>query len=330
MRTLQFSGDIPREMSARLKKSYYRTISSNLVKLEAATRIFQTFQQEDIHAIPLKGIALIETVYQNPAMRPMTDIDILINPEDAKKIRGVLEKLGYHLDDYYRGSWNYSNEDDVFLDIHTKFTRYEALFHIDYSEIYNRLQQVNFNDQIQVHVLCPEHQLIHIALHLAPGLYSECNFINFLDLYYLINDQINLLDWTYVSEFAKRSGIALYIYAPLYLCSHIFKVNIPQPTLVKLGDRLSFKKANYIQNHYMSVVLKGTIPGRKIVLDRLAWAEGLSGKIKVLEMALFPEHKEMAYRYSVSKKSLSIYGFYITRIIKLVKGMFMKNGIRFQ
>ncbi len=43
----------------------------------------------------LKGMALAEPVYGNPALRPMDDIDLLVRREDAPRARAALTDLGY-------------------------------------------------------------------------------------------------------------------------------------------------------------------------------------------------------------------------------------------
>jgi hypothetical protein len=320
LKDFQSRGEVPDEVLDPLKRGYYQTASSNLLKLNAATKIFKALQQEDILAIPLKGIALVETLYKNPAIRPMTDIDLLVKTDDFQRIKDVLESIGYRLTDSYRGSYNFADEKNrVLLDLHSKFLRYEILFRIDDAEIYKRLCNINFNDQVLIRVLCPEHQLVHIALHLAPGLYSDLNIINLLDLYLMLSNREHSIDWEYLVDFAERSGISSYMYAPLMLCSELFNVSIPQFVLPSLGCRLSPGKNSYIQNHYLTSILNGSGNGSKIVFERLVWAEGVPARLKLIRMALFPDRREMADRYHIPEKSARLYGLYAVRLWKLLR-----------
>lgn len=320
MKTVQINNNIYHDLSARIENSYYRTIASNLIKLEAATNVFRAFKQKGILAVPLKGIALIETLYHNPALRPMTDIDLLIEAEDIEKIKIALNNIGYDFISYDRGSYNFMHtEHNIMLDLHTKFTRYEMLFNINKDEIYRRLQTVNFNDQIQVNVLCPEHQVIHIALHIAPGLYSDLNVINILDLYHLLNNPENPVDWEYIIEFAKQSRIASYIYVPLFFCIENYHLQVPEDVLAEIRHGLSSKKKVYIQECYLKDIIKGNITGLKIFIDKLRWAEGFSNKLKILKLGLLPDRKDISEQYDVPERSLRIYKFYVLRLCKLFK-----------
>ena len=281
------NGSVPIEILDQLKKEYYLTAASNLAKLNQTSMVLQAFQEANILAIPLKGIALIESLYPNPAIRPMTDVDLLIKPEDLNRVKGILERLGYQWISSYRGSHNFIDEEGRWsFDLHTKFIRFDFLFHIDDTEIYDRLIQINFNHQIQVPIFCPEHQLIHLALHLAPGLYSQLNPTNLFDIYYLINGKQSELSWEYLVDFAKRAEVASYIYAPISLCVKIFNIELPRSVLTQLGKGLSFPKRRYLRDDYLKTILDGGIFSSRIFLERLIWAEGVSKKFKLIQMAV--------------------------------------------
>jgi hypothetical protein len=45
--------------------------------------------------ILLKGAALAYTLYPDPALRPMSDLDLLIHPQDLKQAVQVIQSMGY-------------------------------------------------------------------------------------------------------------------------------------------------------------------------------------------------------------------------------------------
>jgi hypothetical protein len=320
---------IPDEKFARLEQSYYRTSASNIKKIYSATKILRIFHQEGILTIPLKGMALIETVYKHPAIRPMADIDLLIRQEDTQKAKDILVNMGYTYIDSYRGSIDFTDSGNEAFDLHSRFTKFEVLFPVDYDEIYSRLRKINFNREIKIGVLCPEHQLIHIALHLAPGLYSGLNFVNLLDMCYLISDQACPIDWEYLIGFSTKSKMNSYIYGPIYLCAHLFDQKVPESVFKILQARLSKSKSAYIQNDYLGSILDRGHGKLKLFFERVKWAEGFSNKMKLIRMALFPDRKEMAQRYGIPENSMGIYGCYTLRIWKLfqdiLSGYFSKK-----
>ena len=60
-----------------------------LLKVDALLR------REEIGYAALKGAGLVWTMYPNPAMRPMRDLDILVAPSDAERTYSVLIKEGF-------------------------------------------------------------------------------------------------------------------------------------------------------------------------------------------------------------------------------------------
>ncbi|MDA0748212.1 MAG: nucleotidyltransferase family protein, partial [bacterium] len=115
------------------EQAFYRTLASNLVSLQALRELAQELGPREIPAIVLKGPALIELVYKHPALRPMTDIDLLVRPADLARLGSVLRSMGYqhvHLypELFQRGS--------TVLDLHTD--------PINQSRITSRGQAVQF------------------------------------------------------------------------------------------------------------------------------------------------------------------------------------------
>lgn len=57
------------------------------------------FAEQGIRLLPLKGI-LLKPLYPQSDYRTMSDIDILIDPENAERVKAVMEGLGYETADF--------------------------------------------------------------------------------------------------------------------------------------------------------------------------------------------------------------------------------------
>jgi hypothetical protein len=93
----------------------------------------------------LKGFALANTLYNHPALRPRTDIDILIHPSDKKAIKGIFQAMRY----YNPRDWEpkaiinqfsmkkpLSKGLDVMFDIHLKISNSKGIENIlNYDEL---------------------------------------------------------------------------------------------------------------------------------------------------------------------------------------------------
>ena len=57
--------------------------------------ILEAFQRASIDTIVLKGAALAWTIYPSPALRPMSDVDLLVPPAAARTAQLLLRRLGF-------------------------------------------------------------------------------------------------------------------------------------------------------------------------------------------------------------------------------------------
>lgn len=83
------------DLAQALSKAYIHNRARAVILLSEAARICTAFEQQDIPCIPLKGAALAEDLYGDPAMRPMTDVDILVPKSALSAAREIMLGFGY-------------------------------------------------------------------------------------------------------------------------------------------------------------------------------------------------------------------------------------------
>ncbi len=85
-----------------VKWNKQRAISSaqSAVQLSERDRIIHAFSENGIDCLPLKG-CLLKEMYPKPEYREMADLDILIRREDEKKVRELMESIGYKTGKYH-------------------------------------------------------------------------------------------------------------------------------------------------------------------------------------------------------------------------------------
>jgi hypothetical protein len=89
------SKDLDPGLSAALARSYVQNRARAIILLSEAARICEAFEKRGIACIPLKGAALAEDLYGDPAMRPMTDVDILVPRTALAAAREIMVGFGY-------------------------------------------------------------------------------------------------------------------------------------------------------------------------------------------------------------------------------------------
>lgn len=78
----------------RCKELAYAAASRDAIQSQELKTLMNTLQAAHIAVIPLKGCE-IKQLYPQPALRYMSDTDLLIAPEDAEKIREILTGCGF-------------------------------------------------------------------------------------------------------------------------------------------------------------------------------------------------------------------------------------------
>ncbi|HMF94057.1 MAG TPA: nucleotidyltransferase family protein [Vicinamibacterales bacterium] len=85
----------PRAVRAQLRALVLRQTAWHRARTAAATEILDALERGSIRTLVLKGAALAWTIYPSPALRPMTDIDLLVDRSDAAKAQTVIRQLGF-------------------------------------------------------------------------------------------------------------------------------------------------------------------------------------------------------------------------------------------
>lgn len=188
----------------KLKHTYYRTLSNNLCSLQALKNLRQHLPASTPLLI-LKGPTLIERIYPNPALRPMTDIDILIRPEHKPLLKDCLQSLDYTSPAQYPDIFF---KDNVIFDIHTD------PFHAD--RIQQRAQAVPLNlDQLWQNAIpfrdsptlfMPSlpNQILTLSVHALKHGYERKIWL--FDILYSIHLAIQTHAWLDIESHCKKYG----------------------------------------------------------------------------------------------------------------------------
>ncbi|MGI8857530.1 MAG: nucleotidyltransferase domain-containing protein [Thermomicrobiales bacterium] len=82
---------------AALDAAYWGQHFRNRLLLDELATLLARAASAGVPVIPLKGAALVHRYYPAAALRPMSDIDLLIRPDDTERMAGLLTACGYLL-----------------------------------------------------------------------------------------------------------------------------------------------------------------------------------------------------------------------------------------
>ncbi len=86
---------IPEEVRARFTKAFLFSAGKGIVVRNQLSTLLALFHDNQIWNVVLKGAYLADKIYRDFSIRPMTDIDILIDQEDAIHLEDILSQNGY-------------------------------------------------------------------------------------------------------------------------------------------------------------------------------------------------------------------------------------------
>jgi hypothetical protein len=91
---LLYFGD-PEGAAPALRKAYYESAARSLLLLDALDELTAAFASQGVRPVVLKGADFARRLYPSPAVRPMSDVDIWVSPDEAPRAESVLDSLGY-------------------------------------------------------------------------------------------------------------------------------------------------------------------------------------------------------------------------------------------
>jgi hypothetical protein len=161
------------------KPRRYESIAQTQLQITASAQALQAFADAGVPAILLKGISLVERVYQAPGERTMGDIDLLIRRQDLPVAESVLRSQGYTFSDEDQGFMPEFARDfmaeipyckgTVCIDLHWHLVTmrwYRQTTVLDIDGIWDRAVPARI-DAAPALRLCPEDEIIHLCFHTA-------------------------------------------------------------------------------------------------------------------------------------------------------------------
>ena len=210
---------VPEKQLARYRGVSRQAWYRNSMLLNRLGQLLEAFAQAGLRPpLLLKGGALVLEYYESPALRPMSDIDLLVRFADLEKIGTVMEENGWHSIHprpeslaEARGKvmreCHYRNREGFEIDFHWNLAQ-ENLYNEEYLEgFFQRAHPAEINGHP---VLAPDagDLLYHVIIH---GLQAEAH----PNLYWVIDAQRilarngNRIDWGRIFMMALEDRLAL-------------------------------------------------------------------------------------------------------------------------
>jgi hypothetical protein len=216
--------------------------SRNLKTMAFAQRIFAALDEAAVPFIVLKGAALIACYLVDRSLRPMDDIDILVPEERLADTTAVLTAMnlrpqGTTLSHLMLSSlrsrfpgWAFVGPDQN-IDVHWKALHLDRRPEAD-DQFWQAHRKASF-DGMQIRVLDPADQLLHICAHAAQQLSAAAAEQWPADAILVLRASKDLCVERLVSEAAQR-GLSAIVAEGLDFLGQEFEISIPKTAISRM------------------------------------------------------------------------------------------------
>jgi hypothetical protein len=228
----------------RLRGVARHTWASNQQRMRSGLKAAEALIAAGIRVCALKGMALLWCYYDaDLAVRPMYDVDLLVQPERVTDARGVLEAMGFRSrelrDRSETSRYVRSNSGCAFVRGYDNIDLHWHVLHQDPSRFFDTVAWETATPLLESGVdgllgLAPTELLIHLCLH---GVRHDAssNRIWPLDAIRVLSRSADRIDWSRLGGHASRRALSVALADSLDLLVSL-GASVPPETLAALHD----------------------------------------------------------------------------------------------
>ncbi len=242
----------------RLKGIYRKSWSRNQILFHKTAQLLSGLQGAGVQTIALKGIALSMLVYRNHAIRPMSDMDIMVPFTQAEASIQVLKANGYHmckphLEHFYltygRSIAFVSDEGDE-LDLHWHPMHEARDGDVD-NDFWDHAIPITVGG-VSCLSMCAADNLLHTIVH---GL--RCNDMPPIrwvpDAVMLTGMKEQEVNWSRLLEKTGKYHVSIQVREALHYLNDIFHADVPDDVLKALSGMKAGWANRVVYRHAMTI-----------------------------------------------------------------------------
>ena len=338
--------DVPEDLLQGFKSHYVANVFHNQLAQADIDAIATAFSGESIPVIVMKGVALQRTLYDDPGLRVLSDIDLLVDMKDVGRASQQLRRMGVPPTSDHADRGPLCNLHLVHcrpkppaipVELHWRlFESYQPyVFDLDVV----RAQARPFSGSPDnVHVMAPEHELAHLCVHLDRHAVTYRSLVHQRDWFesLLLPQGIGRLQWLYDIALYVRKRAAVIdwdafvattrkwaidgrVYATLELCRRALGVGPPAEVLQALDHRrprLVERMAHHaVLASYRTSEQRRSAPELYYRSRLLKAASGHALRYSHAWMSLFPESAYLRAKYGVASAPLHLRARHLREVV---------------
>jgi Uncharacterised nucleotidyltransferase len=215
-------------------------------QLDAMTEIIDACAGHTLPLTLLKGISICDQYYPQPYLRPMRDIDFLVDEVDRPVVESILFKLGYRqqsqkspqfFERHHHSMPFYHPQRGVWIEVHRRlFSGHQNVATdqvLSLDHVKQQLRPSEFQGRT-VYRLSKELQIVYISAHWCSGHTIVDGLIAMLDTLYLLRNPKEELRWELILHWLHGSTASRYLYLVLAYLQKYQTVDLPLEILKNL------------------------------------------------------------------------------------------------
>jgi hypothetical protein len=299
--------------------------------LNEFSKVFRKLNGDGVSFIVLKGPHLAEVVYGDWALRPMGDLDILVNEEDLSTALSSLQDIGYsnrnskappqhhHLPQLLKvGS--------VPIEIHLGISSTQAVpFTADHDGLWKRAQRVKIGG-VEVLVLSFEDLLLNLSLHACQHNF-RISLMHIYDISQILRQCESQINWVELVSRAHLWNATKALYITLEVARDLLGISVPDEVRKNLGPQdynAQFLKTAEVQILSLESILSEDI-------EDMLETKNLLAKVKLIWEKLFSRELLVAkYQLDKNRKLIGLYYIllwsdYMAKFVR-IKAQMLRQG----
>jgi len=329
LKTLSPSIEVPDGIYAQMHEIYLMNAARNTLYLHEAEILFDALHAEGIPTIGLKGLYLIENVYENIALRSMSDLDMLLKKEHIPQVLLLIEDLGYrpttyfnihdenidikHVPPYIKGQGPY-------LEIHWTLLEENEPFTIGAEGLWQRAIPARMGGMDAL-ALGLEDLILHLCIHQSYQHHLALGLRGLYDIALVLQQKQKKVDWDALVRQAKDWGAERVVALTFHLLEELLDVEIPPDVyphlLQKPIPREILDQSKMLIKNKVNTMWSVT-PDQA----RFSSESGLWVRVKLVLSRIFLPKITIARLYATKPDSLKIYFYYLVRFYELMRRYF--------
>jgi len=236
--------EVPPEVTRRLQATTAMLAATHARRQAALRTVCHALADATIPTIVLKGAALAHLVYPDPILRPMRDLDLWVPSARLDDAVAALAPHGFrHPADHAlrpeiirspEGRILETPEHRARVELHARLESLAGVAWARFETAWDASEPASLGG-IAARVLCPEHLLTHLCLHLSRAHAFDLPLLHLLDIAHVTRRWAERWDWPCMVRDWREQRVAAWMLLGLALPRDLLGAHVPEDLEARVG-----------------------------------------------------------------------------------------------